>query len=160
MTYRCITNVKLHSCSSECVGPLNPEVVQSTELHSNYQSSNVLILGEDGQPGNDKSNFWLAERAKTTGQGFTMKVDDCARMIAGCQIKNLGGKGFTTTWATKDFRVWGAINENSPWETLVEDQLVYAVGKAASLRNFTFEEPVEIQFLKFELVTSGQLLGN
>ena len=81
-----------------------------------------------------------------------MKVDIRARMIAGCQIKNLGGKGYTVAWATKDFRVWGANNENGPWETLVEDRLVYTVGKAASLRNFTFDEPVEIQFLKFDLI--------
>ena len=152
MTYRCITNVKLHSCSSECVGPLNPEVVQSTELHSNYQSSNVLILGEDGQPGNDKSNFWLAERAKTIGQGFTMKVDDCARMIAGFQIKNLGNG--SSVYATKHYKISGSMNETGPWETLVEYQLVDTTGgKTAPLLEFTFQELVEIQFIRFDLIT-------
>ena len=35
----------------------------------------------------------------------------------------------------------------------MEDELVDTRSKAASLLNFTFEEPVEIQFLKFELVS-------
>ena len=85
MTYRCITNAKLHSYSLECVGPLNSEVVESTAFSSDFQASNVLIITPI-----KKYNAWLAEKYKTTGQGFTIKVDDCARMIAGAQIKNIG----------------------------------------------------------------------
>ena len=67
-------------------------MVQSTAISSSFPASNVLILGQRDAWINDKTNFWLAERGKTAGQGFTLKLDDCAR-IAGCQIKNLG-KGY------------------------------------------------------------------
>ena len=98
-------------------------------------------------------NHWLAESKKTTGQGFTLKVDDCARLIAGCQIKNIG-KGYFYHRATKEFQVSGSMNESGPWETLVADELVdTSRGEAASLLNFTFNEPVEIQFIKFDLIS-------
>ena len=45
------------------------------------------------------------------------------------------------------------MNENGPWETLVEDQLVDTRGIAASLLDFTFDKPVEIQFIKFDLIS-------
>ena len=83
-----------------------------------------------------------------------MKLDDCARMIAGCQIKNKG-KGLDNNRATKGFKVSGSKKENGPWKILVEDELIDTTGFdiPAALLNFTFEEPVEIQFLKFELLS-------
>ena len=82
-----------------------------------------------------------------------MKLDACTRMIAGCQIKNKG-KGVSNTRATKAFKVSGATNENGPWEALVQDELVdTSRGEAASLLNFTFEQPIELQYLRFELVS-------
>ena len=46
------------------------------------------------------------------------------------------------------------MNENGPWETLVEDQLVDTTGgKAASLLDFTFDKLVEIKFIKFDLIS-------
>ena len=143
----------------ECEGPLQPEVVQSTALISFFPASSVLILGkQDGLLGNDSFNFWLAESQKTTGQGFTLKVDNCARLIAGCQIRNKG-KGMNFNWATKGFRVSGGLNESGPWNTLLEDELIDTRGKAASLLNFTFEEPVEIKFLRFDLVSYWGTVG-
>ena len=91
----------------DCVGQLKPEVVQSTAENSNYKASNVLILGEmDAFLSMGQYNYWLAEHQKTTGQGFTLKLDDCARLIAGCHIKNLG-KGVQTLRATRKFQVHG-----------------------------------------------------
>ena len=139
-----------------CEGPLQPEVVQSTDFLQPFSASSLLILGEeDGWLDLDnrtKFNFWLAEIQKTTGQGFTMRVDNCTRLIAGCQVKNKG-KGMNAGWATKEFRVSGGLNENGPWQTLLEDQLVDTRGKPASLLNFIFEEPVKVKFLKFDLVS-------
>lgn len=133
---------------------MNPEVVESTE-HSfgRNPASSLLIFGEeDALMDNGKNNYWAAEWQKTIGQGFTMKVDTCARLIAGCRIKNVG-KG-SWNYATKDFRVSGSRKENGPWETLLQDQLVDTSGnEAAFLLNFTFEKPVEVQFLKFDLVS-------
>ena len=47
----------------------------------------------------------------------------------------------------------GSLDKSGPWETLLEDGLINTRSKAASLLNFTFDKPVEIQFLKFELVS-------
>ena len=123
------TKVILHyTCKIlECVGPLNPEVVQSTSASVLYPASSVLILAEsDGVMSNGKANLWLAEVGKTTGQGFTIKLDACPRLIAGVQIKNQG-KGSIRGRATKEFRVRGAINKNRspadniPWSVGVGD---------------------------------------
>ena len=138
----------------ECDGPLTPEVVQSTAMNRLYPANSVLILGEEDIYDHAKSqaNFWLAKHEKATGQGFIVKVDSCARLIAGCQIKNKG-KGSRPYWATKEFRISGSKNQKGPWETLVKDHLADTRGKPASLLNYTFEEPVEVQFLKFDLIS-------
>ena len=74
---------------------------------------------EDAKLEKNKWNFWLAQDKKTTGQGFTLKVDNCSRLIAGCQIKNKG-EGMFGTRGTKEFQVMGSVNENGPWVTLVK----------------------------------------
>ena len=129
-------------------------MVAST-AHDGYSiASNVLILGEVDawqSPYNGLTNFWVAERGKTTGQGFTLRVDTCKRLIAGCQIKNMGN--WPDGQATKDFRVLGSMNENGPWDPLVVDQLADTRDKVTSVLSFTFAKPVEIQFLKFELIS-------
>ena len=140
---------------------MKPEVIQGTAHSSSFPASNVLILGEEDafDYTNGKRNYWLAEWGKTTGQGFTLRLDDCARLIAGCQIKNKG-KGTSSGYATKAFKVSGSMNENGPWETLVEDQLVDTSNwEVASLLHFTFEKPVEIQFIKFDLISYWGLGG-
>ena len=125
----------------ECGGPLNPEVVEANVFNIN----NYLDAWTTARPTN-----------ADYGHAFTMKVDACARLISGCQIKNKG-KGDSTElpgyWVTREFRISGSMNENGPWETLVEDELVDTRNKPASLLNLTFKEPVEIQFLRFDLVS-------
>ena len=127
-------------------------MVQSADYSRKYPASSVLTLGErDRMMDSGFKNYWLA---KNTGQGFIMRVDTCARLIAGFQIKNIG-KGLSgRNRVTKEYKVSGSLSENGPWKTLLEDQLNDTTGnKAASLLNFTFEKPVEIQFLKFDLVS-------
>ena len=136
---------------------MNPEVVHGASYDNGRPASSVLILGEqDGWLGDsvDKvRNYWLAQRGKTTGQGFTVKVDSCTRTIAGVQMKNIG-KGIECCWWTKEFKVSSSKSENGPWETLLEDELVDTRGqKPAALLNFTFDEPVEVQYLRFDLVS-------
>jgi len=146
----------------EC--PLKPEVVQSTSYSQRlWPASNVLKLGEDYFPNDTtRPNFWVANfesnkssqefTLTTEHQGFTLRLDACSRMITGCQIKNTGNGRHG--WATKGFKVSGAKNENGPWQTLVEDDLVNTSGtESASLLNFTFDNPVQIKFLKFEVVS-------
>jgi len=133
---------------------LKPEVVQSTSHSSQQQpASSVLVLEEkEARWDNGTLNYWAAEYRKTEGQGFTVKVDRCPQVIAGFQIKNVA-RGSLSSHGTKGFRVSGALDENGPWKTLVEDQLVDTEGKSAVLRNFTFEEPFEVQYLKFDLIS-------
>ena len=139
-------------------------MVQSTGFSSShYPASNVLILGQEDTLVNQRFNYWLGENNKTTGQGFTLKLDDCARMIAGCQIKNKGKGSILATssvTATRGFKILGSKNKTGPWEILVEDELIDTRGgKPAALLNFSFEKPVEIQFIKFELVSYWGLGG-
>ena len=128
-------------------------MVWSTNHTSEYPASSVLILGqEDGRlDNNGKRNYWLAETKETTGQGFRIKLDSCARWIAGVQIKNLSGGSSNTHSATKGFRVTASVDESG--ETLVKDELEDTRDKPASLLNFTFKEPVKIRFIKFELLS-------
>ena len=129
-------------------------MAQSTSFSNNYPASSVLILGEEDMLlGRGKYNFWLAEyRQTTTGQGFTIKLDICKRMIVGVQLKNKG-EGARPNWGTKEFKVSGSLDKKGPWQPLVQSQLNDTRGKPAFLVNFTFEEPAEIQFLRFELVS-------
>ena len=84
-----------------------------------------------------------------------MRLDYCKRIIVGCQIKNIGkgGGGTSNEWATDEFRVSGSVNETGPWKTLMEAHLADTRGVNAPLVNFTFVEPLEIQYIKFELVS-------
>ena len=43
--------------------------------------------------------------------------------------------------------------DNGPWETLLEGELADTIQKPVSLLNFTFDQPAEVQFLKFDLVS-------
>ena len=47
----------------------------------------------------------------------------------------------------------GSLDQSGPWQTLLEDQLDDTRDIAASLLDFAFEEAVEIQFVKFELIS-------
>ena len=47
----------------------------------------------------------------------------------------------------------GSLNKEGPWEILVQDRLNFSRSETVQLLNFTFVKPVEIQFLKFELVS-------
>ena len=122
-------------------------IVESTEYGSGSPVENVQILGSD-------DNFWLAQHGKTEaeGEGFTIRLDYCKRMIVGIQIKNKG-KLHSLNRATRQFRVSGSVNETGPWKTLVEAYMGDTRKVNASLVNFTFVEPVEIKYIKFELVS-------
>ena len=140
-------------------------VVESTPPNhlSLYPASSVLWLWEeDEERGDGLYNFWLAEPGETTGQGFTVKVDSCPRMIVGVQIKNKGKQSnycnnhghCPDDRATRGFKVSGAKNETGPFELLLEEELVDTTGnKAASLLDFTFDKAVEVQYLRFDLVS-------
>ena len=64
----------------------------------------------------------------------------------------------------------GSLKKSGAWESLWEGELIDTTGgpggpsaipicKPASLLSFTFEKPVEIQFLKFELISYWGIWG-
>ena len=110
-----------------------------------------LTCSEEDASINGKPNYWLAEKKKTEGQGFIMKMDDCSRLIAGFWIKNKG-KGAMINWATKDFLVSGMDNTGS-WHNLTKARLNDTRNKPAPLLHFFFDEPQLLQSLKFELIS-------
>ena len=124
--------------------------MQSTGHSNHFPAESVLILGEeDVRMDNGKYNYW---ETKTIGQGFILRIGYCKRLIAGFQIKNVG-KGANRHYATDQFQIFGSTNENGPWKMLADYHLADTRSKPAPLLNFTFDEPVEIQFIKFELVS-------
>ena len=96
-------------------------------------------------------NYWLGQ-AK---QGFIIKLDECARTISGCQLKNKGEEITLNAraYGTKEFKVLGATNKSGPWNILLEEELEDTRNKPAPLLNFTFSEPATVQFLKFEVIS-------
>merc|ERR1711962_267230 len=137
-----LRNTNVWAQSEECgSGPLKPEVVWETKNSAGFAAEKVFV--------NDTS-YWLAERGKTADQGFTIKVDSCARWIYGCKLKNLDSGH---TWQTKGFRVLGSLSENGPFDTLVEGELKDTRHGTWPAVEFSFENPVQLQFIKFELIS-------
>ena len=128
-------------------------MVFGTEFDYRFHANNVLIDSkEDSLDAQGNYNYWLAESRKKDGQGFTIKVDNCPRKIAGCYIRNTG-RG-AANQAAKNFTVSGSLNKDGPWVILAEDRLAYYSGsKPATLRELKLDEAVEVQFLKFDLVS-------
>ena len=128
-------------------------MVFSTEFDDRFHAKNVLVDSEeDSWDAQGNYNYWLAGEYEKDGQGFTMKVDNCPRKIAGCYIRNTG-RGAAGS-STKDFTVSGSLNKDGPWVILAEDRLAYYTGsKPATLRELKFDDAVEVQFLKFDLVS-------
>ena len=139
---------------------MKPEVVEATSVPSpftSYPASSVLILGEeDAQLADGNANYWLAKGrrpAQPGPQGFTVKVDPCARNLTGVQLKNLG-RGISGNWATKAFKVSGSKKKTGPWQNLVQDEFIDTTrNREAYLKYFKFAQPVELQYLKFEMVS-------
>ena len=115
---------------------MTPKVVQSTVQDSSYPASSVFILGEpDGNlvnsgSDNGKNNYWLAQLRNPNGQGFTVRVDYCARTIAGLRMKNSRNRHGC---ATDEFRVSASLNEEGPWETVVDSRLPGTTHEAPTL---------------------------
>ena len=88
---------------------MNPEVVASTAYNSRFPATSVFVLGEVDAMADGRANHWLAEARETAEQSFTIKLDNCTRLVAGCQIKNIGrgSPNYNYNWSTKRFQVSG-----------------------------------------------------
>ena len=126
---------------------MKPRIVWH-KSYGSYHADHVLTLAQQDAG----FNVWFFENRKS-GDGFIMKVDTCRRWIVGVQIQNKGKEDGRTPIGTKQFRVHGSVAENGPWDTVLESELEDETQKQATLQNFTFSEPFEIQYLKFEVVS-------
>ena len=117
---------------------MKPEVVWEGPYFSNYRASNVLV--------ND-NKYWVAEKGKTIGQGFKIKLDQCKRWINGIHVKSGVPSGL---FYTTKFRVSVSDTENGSYKKLLEENLAYH--HPSPLFQFPFAMAVETQFVKFELM--------
>ena len=70
----------------------------------------------NAERGRKKLGRWRGATGKQ--QGFTIKVDSCARLIAGVQIKNKGTNedGGLYQWSTKGFKVSVSNKTDGSWQ--------------------------------------------
>ena len=91
---------------------------------------------------------WLAPN-KYKGHAFTLKLGECKLNLAGIRIKNS-----CCARATRAFRILGILEASGPWVQLLEGELDEVKKPATpTLQTFYFEEAVQLQFLRFDLVS-------
>ena len=73
-----------------------------------------------------------------------MRIRGCKRNITGMRIRNAAHP-----WASKEFKVSGSLDYNGPWFNLVEEELK----ETNAITTFHFSQPVEVQFLRFDLLS-------
>ena len=85
---------------SSAEAALEPDVLWGTSFSERHLAKNVLSDEEEVST-QQEANFWLAEKEKTDGQGFVMKVSNSKRKFVGVEIRNTfnAGKGL---WAAKE----------------------------------------------------------
>ena len=89
---------------------------------------------------------WLADEESIGDQGFILRTRGCKRKITGFRIQNAA-----EPHATKSFRVSGASEFNGGWDNLLEGNFE----ENSPSVTFHLERPVEVRFVKFELLSSN-----
>ena len=93
---------------------------------------------------------WLVDEESTGNQGFVLRTRGCKRKITGFRIQNAA-----VPRATKSFRVSGASEFNGGWNNLLG-----GIFEENSLGvTFHLNQPVEVRFIKFELLSSHRGRG-
>ena len=111
----------------------------------------------------DDGNNWLT-KDKFTGHGFTIKPSACVMSVVGVRVKNTAHvpEGHSQPIrATRSFRVL-VLREIGPWEQMLEKELenpLPAGAPAPTLQTILFREAVDVQFLRFDLVSYWGNLG-
>ena len=83
------------------------------------------------------------------GHAFTLKLSDCKVNLAGIRIRNS-----CCQRATRAFRILGILEESGPWVQLLEGEFDEVEKPATPIvKTIYFEEAVELQFLRFDLVS-------
>ena len=88
---------------------------------------------------------WLVDEESTGDQGFILRTRGCKRKITGFRIQNAAVPRTTTS-----FRVSGTLGFNGGWINLLGGNL-----EENNLGvTFHLNQPVEVRFVKFELLNS------
>ena len=88
---------------------------------------------------------WLVDEENTGNQGFVLRTRGCKRKITGFRIQNAA-----VPRATKSFRVSGASEFNGGWNNLLGGNLEENTLGVT----FHLNQPVEVRFVKFEVLSS------
>ena len=140
-----------------CENFIQPEVVWSTSInYFLYKIGGIFTEGE---------RYWLA-KDRYTGHGFTLKLSTCKVSIAGVHVKNIAHRtspSHNPSRATRSFRISGVLRDSGPWEQLLEEEFgswsLAEGAPAPTLQTFYFKEAVEVQFLRFDLVSYWGTVG-
>ena len=124
---------------TDCHGAVQLDVVKSNQGSRDELVHNLLNLDE---------NEWRAD--EITGQGFVLRIRGCKRNIIGLRIRNAA-----QPWSSKGFKVMGALEYSGPWINLVEEELI----ETNATLTFHFNQPIEVQFLRFELLSHYSQMG-
>ena len=120
---------------ADCNGALQLDAVNSKEGNRMDLVHNLL---------NQDENEWRTDEDTTQDQGFVLRIRGCERNITGLRIRNA-----VWPWASKRFKVSGALEYTGPWINLVEEELK----KTDSVLTFHFSQPLETKFLRFDLLS-------
>ena len=157
---------------SSAEAALEPEVLWGTSFSERHLAKNVLS-DEKEVSTQQEANFWLAEKEKTDGQGFVMKVANSKRKIVGVKIRNTFNAG-KSLWAAKGFQIEGSLlkepdtlsqrtqgttwtpeilKEAGSWSVLISGTLkTKSQGQAKPpLETFFFGATTELRYLWFNL---------
>ena len=91
---------------------------------------------------------WLAPN-NYKGHAFTLKLGECKLNLAGIRLMNV-----CCSRATRAFRILGILEESGPWVQLLEGEFDEVEKPATpTVKTIYFEEAVELQFLRFDLIS-------
>ena len=126
---------------TDCNGALRLDVVESSQGSLDELVHNVL---------NQDENEWTTNESTGQDLGFVLRIRCCKRNIIGLRIQNAA-----QPWASKGFKASGALEYNGPWINLVEGELK----ETNTILTFHFSQPVDVQFLRFELLSHYNQMG-
>ena len=95
-------------------------------------------------------NEWVADGSTGQDQGFVLRIRGCKRNITGLRIQNAG-----EPLSSKEFKVSSRLEHAGPWINLVEAELI----ETDAVLTFHFNQPIEVQFLGFELLGHYSQIG-
>ena len=120
---------------ADCDGALQLDVVKSDQGIRDELVHNLL---------NQDESEWKADESTGQDQGFTLRIRGCKKNMTGLRIRNA-----VQPWASKRFKVSGAHKYTGPWINLVEEEL----NETNAILTFHFSQPLEVQFVRFELLS-------